>query len=226
VDAARASPKVAAAAEARWANVVHPNLVALQRCFCLHKALFFAHDYWPTAQTLTERFKNKRARASHRIACFNRAVKLHFARSVKIRKQTQKNRQNVQAGFPLFFHFHFSCRLGMPTRHRYAHPRQSQQPQQPPPVPEALLWSFVAQLASALRVVHGCGLACRCVSPAHVLVTSGSRVRIGGLGVLDVLEYDQVCRGLLEGASVKVFSGALELFLKKEEVFVPVRGGF
>lgn len=64
--------------------------------------------------------------------------------------------------------------------------------QSPEPVPEALLWSFLAQLASALRTVHACGLACRCVGPHHVLVTSGSRLRIGGIGVMDVLEHDQV----------------------------------
>jgi PAB-dependent poly(A)-specific ribonuclease subunit 3 len=59
-------------------------------------------------------------------------------------------------------------------------------------LPEALLWSFFAQLASALRTVHASGLACRCIGPHHVLVTSGSRLRIGGIGIMDVLEHDQV----------------------------------
>jgi len=62
----------------------------------------------------------------------------------------------------------------------------------PQPVPEATLWSYLSQLAVALRAVHLCGLGARCVSPVHVLVTSGSRVRLGGIGVADVLEYDQV----------------------------------
>lgn len=56
VDNARATPKVAAAAQEKWRRVRHPNIVCLQKCFCLHKALFFAHDYWPTAKTLTERY--------------------------------------------------------------------------------------------------------------------------------------------------------------------------
>ena len=49
--------------------------------------------------------------------------------------------------------------------------------------------------------MHVAGLAARCVGPAHVLVTSGSRVRLGGLGVVDVLEYDQVCCGRARGAA-------------------------
>jgi len=101
--------------------VRHPSLVSLERCFVHQRALFFLHAYWPTAQTLAERYVNSRAA-----------------------------------------------------------------------VPEALVWSYLVQLGSCVRLVHQRGLALRCVSAQHVLVTSGSRVRIGGAGVVHVLEADQV----------------------------------
>lgn len=125
LDNVRATSRIASAAHERWSTAcpAHPNLVRLERCFMDSgsKALFFCHAYWPTSQTLAERYINSRQ-----------------------------------------------------------------------PVGETLLWSYLTQLSSALRVVHVSGLAVRCLSPVHVLVTSGSRVRIGGLGVVDVVEYDQV----------------------------------
>ena len=124
MDSVRCTARIASAAQERWTTGCppHPNLVRLERCFVdKNKSLFFVHSYWPTSQTLAERYVNSRQE-----------------------------------------------------------------------VAENLLWSYLTQLSSALRVVHVSGLAVRCLSPAHVLVTSGSRVRIGGLGVVDVVEYDQV----------------------------------
>ena len=100
-------------------------------------------------------------------------------------------------------------------RHRASHrPRVLPPPTQPPrhhprywptaqtlseryvnstqPVSEQTIWSYLVQLSSALRTVHASNLACRCVSASHVLVTTGSRVRLGGVGVVDVLEYGQM----------------------------------
>jgi len=120
-DNVRTTPKIAQVAQDRWGSLRHPNIVALHKCFVYQKALFFVHAYWPTAQTLIERYVGSRQ-----------------------------------------------------------------------PVPEHVLWSYLIQITAAIRTVHGAGQACRCIGPAHILVTSGSRIRIGGIGVIDVLEYDQV----------------------------------
>ena len=59
-----------------------------------------------------------------------------------------------------------------------------------PLLPERLLWSFICQLTAGLRAVHDAGLSFRGVHAAHVLVTGHNRVRLGGAGVVDVLESD------------------------------------
>ncbi|PRW58104.1 PAB-dependent poly(A)-specific ribonuclease subunit 3 [Chlorella sorokiniana] len=57
------------------------------------------------------------------------------------------------------------------------------------PANEEQLWSYLVQLTSALRCIHSAGLAARpgCLMPSKVLVTSTGRVRIGSLGVPEVL---------------------------------------
>lgn len=57
-------------------------------------------------------------------------------------------------------------------------------------VPERVLWSYVVQIGSAIKVIHGSGLAVRNLEASRVIVTGKNRVRIGGCGVLDVLGWD------------------------------------
>mmetsp|Transcript_35221 Transcript_35221/g.92722 ORF Transcript_35221/g.92722 Transcript_35221/m.92722 type:complete len:464 (+) Transcript_35221:600-1991(+) len=54
-------------------------------------------------------------------------------------------------------------------------------------VSEELLWSYISQLVSALRFVHGQGRALRCLHASKVLVTSQHRVQVSGVGILDVV---------------------------------------
>lgn len=42
-------------------------------------------------------------------------------------------------------------------------------------IDEKIMWSFICQLVSALRVIHGAGLACRVINPSKVLVTGKNR---------------------------------------------------
>jgi len=55
-DNVRTSSKITNAAQDKWRHIRHPNLMGLERAFIHHKALFFLHSYWPTAQTLSERY--------------------------------------------------------------------------------------------------------------------------------------------------------------------------
>jgi PAB-dependent poly(A)-specific ribonuclease subunit 3 len=59
-----------------------------------------------------------------------------------------------------------------------------------PLIREAVMWSFATQLLSALRLIHASGMAARCVTPQRVLVSGSHRLRISGVGIVDVLEYD------------------------------------
>ncbi|XP_078494420.1 PAN2-PAN3 deadenylation complex subunit pan3-like [Ciona intestinalis] len=57
-------------------------------------------------------------------------------------------------------------------------------------LPESLIWTYIVQLTSALRCIHTAGLACRVVDPTKIIITDKSRVRINGVGIFDVLGYD------------------------------------
>ena len=72
---------------------------------------------------------------------------------------------------------------------------QKQQQQQQRSLPEALLWSCLTQLVSAVRAVHGHNLAVRTLRWQHVLATLDAdgrrlRLRLGSLGVVDTLEFE------------------------------------
>lgn len=68
-------------------------------------------------------------------------------------------------------------------------PAQTSQGLMRNPASEEQLWSYLAQLTSALRCIHQGGLAARpgSLMPSKVLVSSAGRVRIGSLGVPEVL---------------------------------------
>ncbi|GAA5985244.1 hypothetical protein JCM11641_003647 [Rhodosporidiobolus odoratus] len=57
-------------------------------------------------------------------------------------------------------------------------------------LPERVLWSYIVQIASALKCVHNNGLAMRAVEVNRIVVTGKNRVRIGGAGVMDCLTWD------------------------------------
>lgn len=56
---------------------------------------------------------------------------------------------------------------------------------------EQELWSYIVQLASAVKAIHGAGLAARTITATKVLLTSKNRIRLCGCGVLDILQFDQ-----------------------------------
>ncbi|KAJ3869352.1 kinase-like domain-containing protein [Lentinula novae-zelandiae] len=58
-------------------------------------------------------------------------------------------------------------------------------------IPERVLWSYIVQIASAIKRVHEAGLAVRTIDATKILLTGKNRVRIGSCAVWDVLTYDQ-----------------------------------
>lgn len=43
------------------------------------------------------------------------------------------------------------------------------------PIPERAVWSYITQIANALKAVHSSGLAARNLDPSKVLVTGQNR---------------------------------------------------
>lgn len=57
-------------------------------------------------------------------------------------------------------------------------------------LPERLIWSMSLQVLSAIRHVHANHMACRCINPSSIIVCGRQRVRLSGIGLIDVLERD------------------------------------
>jgi PAB-dependent poly(A)-specific ribonuclease subunit 3 len=57
-------------------------------------------------------------------------------------------------------------------------------------IPEQVLWSYVTQIASALKAIHSVGLAARVIDPSKILLTGKNRIRLNGCAILDVVQFD------------------------------------
>ncbi|KAF8154112.1 hypothetical protein B0H34DRAFT_720426 [Crassisporium funariophilum] len=72
-------------------------------------------------------------------------------------------------------------------RHQQMRKQQQAQHQM---LPERTLWSYITQLASAIKAVHERGQAVRMLDVTKILVTGQNRLRIGSCGIIDVLLHD------------------------------------
>ena len=57
-------------------------------------------------------------------------------------------------------------------------------------IPEEVLWTYMVQIANALKSIHEAGLAARIIDPSKILLTSKNRIRLNACAVLDVVQYD------------------------------------
>ncbi|KAI1392178.1 uncharacterized protein F4822DRAFT_425389 [Hypoxylon trugodes] len=60
----------------------------------------------------------------------------------------------------------------------------------PTAVPEKVLWSYLVQLASAIKAIHKAKLAARCIDISKVILTDKNRVRLSACSILDVLHFE------------------------------------
>ncbi|RCI16210.1 hypothetical protein L249_1872 [Ophiocordyceps polyrhachis-furcata BCC 54312] len=58
------------------------------------------------------------------------------------------------------------------------------------PIPESVLWSYITQIANALRAIHAADLAARCVDASKIILTDKNRIRLNACSILDVVQYD------------------------------------
>ena len=74
--------------------------------------------------------------------------------------------------------------------HHIGHGRQVRGRSSIDQVSEIVLWSYVTQLASALKVIHNSGLAARVLDTSKVLVSGKNRIRLSGCAVMDVIQHE------------------------------------
>jgi PAB-dependent poly(A)-specific ribonuclease subunit 3 len=62
-------------------------------------------------------------------------------------------------------------------------------------IAERTIWSYIIQIAGAIKAAHDAGLAVRMVDVSKVLLTGANRVRVSACGVADVLTYNPALVG-------------------------------
>jgi PAB-dependent poly(A)-specific ribonuclease subunit 3 len=69
-------------------------------------------------------------------------------------------------------------------------------------VPERTLWSYIIQIAGAMKAAHDQGLPVRMIDVTKVIVTGRNRVRISSCGLADVLTYNPASASHLPGVPI------------------------
>ncbi|RKF60754.1 PAN2-PAN3 deadenylation complex subunit PAN3 [Erysiphe neolycopersici] len=57
-------------------------------------------------------------------------------------------------------------------------------------IPEQVLWSYIVQIASAIKSIHDAKLAVRCMDPSKVLMTEKNRIRLNACSIYDVIHFE------------------------------------
>jgi PAB-dependent poly(A)-specific ribonuclease subunit 3 len=57
-------------------------------------------------------------------------------------------------------------------------------------LPEHTVWDFVVQLSNIIRTIHASSLACRVLTPSRLLLDHKTRLRLSGVGIFDVLDFE------------------------------------
>ncbi|KAI0027731.1 hypothetical protein K488DRAFT_81002 [Vararia minispora EC-137] len=63
-------------------------------------------------------------------------------------------------------------------------------------VPERTIWSYIIQIAEAIKSAHDAGLAVRMIDISKVLLTGQNRVRVSACGIAEVLTYSPALAGV------------------------------
>jgi PAB-dependent poly(A)-specific ribonuclease subunit 3 len=71
-----------------------------------------------------------------------------------------------------------------------------------PHVPERTLWSYIIQIAGAMKAAHDQGLPVRMIDVSKVIVTGRNRVRISSCGLADVLTYSPAAPPRVPGVPI------------------------
>ncbi|OKL64721.1 PAB-dependent poly(A)-specific ribonuclease subunit pan3 [Talaromyces atroroseus] len=57
-------------------------------------------------------------------------------------------------------------------------------------IQEQVMWSYVTQIASALKAIHSSGLAARIIDASKILLTGKNRIRLNACAIMDVVQHD------------------------------------
>lgn len=150
----------------RWRKIRHPAIVNVREAFTTRAfgdhSILFAYDYHPLSHTLYDEHISPKKSSTR---SFGVPIALEVDHpsnpSNNINPASKYNRHRPTNGNP--------ARVGL--------------------IEERLIWSYVMQVANAIRAVHSANLAVRTIDPTKIILTGANRVRINACGILDVTEY-------------------------------------
>ncbi|KAM0747829.1 hypothetical protein T439DRAFT_328503 [Meredithblackwellia eburnea MCA 4105] len=178
----------------KWTRIRHPSIVQIREAFTTRAfgdhSLVFVYDFHPLSQTLYEAHLSPNATSPPNPWSTSHSLISGAGGSFGSLGITGQGQGGSQRNSPTPF-------------------RRGQQQQQAAGaglaaaassvgggggggigITERVLWSYIVQLSSAIRVIHSSGLAVRNLDPTKILVTGRHRVRLGAVGSLEVLVWD------------------------------------
>ncbi|PLW56379.1 hypothetical protein PCANC_03462 [Puccinia coronata f. sp. avenae] len=148
----------------RWRKLRHPAIVNVREAFTTRAfgdhSILFAYDYHPLSHNLYD----------EHISCKKGATRSFAADEVDHRSNSLPNSTHTGSRY---------------NRHRPTNGNQSRVGFSE----ERIIWSYVMQIANAIKAVHSANLSVRTIDPTKILLTGANRVRINACGILDVTEY-------------------------------------
>ncbi|GAA5915452.1 hypothetical protein JCM8208_000718 [Rhodotorula glutinis] len=179
IEGFRLQHEAAIAAVEKWTRVRHPGLVGVREAFTTRafgdQSVIFVYDFHPCSQTLYEAHLSPLATLPPNPWS---TPLTHLAHHGGAAAHTAPYRSAARPALP--------STAGGPGGGAGGAGGAGASPV----LPERVLWSYVVQIASALKCVHNSALAVRTIDVSRVLVTGKNRVRLGGAGVLDCLTWD------------------------------------
>lgn len=140
-----------------WRSLRHPGVVALHEAFSTKafgdESVVFVCDYFPRSRTLLAQHFVPSSPAADSSGDVTAATAA--ASNGTLRGRSQSKGASQRGG--------------------------STSTSQPPvtativPVTEAVLWSYIVQLVSAVKAIHDAGMACRILEPSKILITGKHR---------------------------------------------------
>lgn len=168
----------------QWKKLQHTNLVSLRQVFTSKafgdQSMLFIYDFFPGAETLMAKHFTQGPPFFDQFG-FPTA---DFA-STKVNKFGMTSKMGGPGSS-----FHPAGGVGGPGGMGMHNNGSSGGGGGSGLLPETMIWTYVVQLASALRHIHTAGLACRTLDPTKILVINKTRLLLNCCGMFDVLTFD------------------------------------
>ncbi|KAI7947872.1 hypothetical protein MJO28_009780 [Puccinia striiformis f. sp. tritici] len=172
----------------RWRKIRHPSIVNVREAFTTRAfgdhSILFVFDYHPLSHTLYDQHISSSSTKKN-------VHRLFASEDLEHLDHHSSNHHHAQSGNT----GHSSTTTGTNGGTRFIKNHQIRNSNGNHHLPrvggsdERVIWSYIIQIANAIKTVHSANLSVRTIDPTKILLTGTNRVRINGCGILDVTDY-------------------------------------